>query len=608
MINILLLIGLVGAIVVSVTFAGMTFLQGVQSALDAEITHQRLMDAATQIQSHARTLTGTFALPEGSTGSSPYAYNQVPTWITYNARGANGVPFEYCPYAAANNGGTAGTVTMGDGTTTYAVKYTNSALTNSNNYVTDNNGTTTPAAAPTGTVGLLIAAAPNQYYPPNCSSISSGTNSYPIVSGGIVAAIGDNYLNKMQIPTAMTDLRFYVSSAATGDSSGRDASNFTTLTNALTIIQALNSASAMIYVDSTNCTATGTPFPCNVANTINSATTLSFGTRIYVASTSGTAAIEVTGGNITIDEYSTLALGNGITLQMGDTGSLNNITVNGTLEMADNSPTLTASTIQVYGGKINGYSNSVATNTMTFNGNVTIDGGGRISSVPSSGTMTFNNLGNRGFNLVNGSVLVGNSANLNPSAASIVPVFIGAGGNLYAGTGTTEINTVGTNTITGGAVIDPGGRLIGTSGTVRVNDVGGANSYGFYNHGLTSLYNTTVSYITSGTLVDGITLASGGRLEFVGSVASTLGAATPNDPTNGIDDKGGSILATANPTATQTVFGHTNCWPDNSGGTGLFSDSPVGTTNNNFNQTNLSAGLTWLRLYNSSYNLQCKIS
>ena len=200
MLNLLLILAFAGAIVISAGFAGVTFMQGVQSTLDAEITNARLLDVATQVQSHMRYLdpqaTGNqymMALPAGSTGSAPYAYNQVPSFITSSASSASGVPFEYCPYAPSNNGGTTTTVTMASGST-YNIKTYSGTDTNSQNYVTDNNGTTTPTNSDPNVMGLLVAAAPNQFYPPDCSAVTTDSSgAYTVASGGIVKVIANDF-------------------------------------------------------------------------------------------------------------------------------------------------------------------------------------------------------------------------------------------------------------------------------------------------------------------------------------------------------------------------------------------------------------------------------
>lgn len=583
MLNIVLIISFIAAIIVSAVFAGMTFLYGVQSALDAQITRQRLVEVASQIQTHARYITGYYALPQGSTGSSPYAYNQVPSWITGNAHNSAGVPFEYCPYADANtSGGTASTVAMGSGTT-YNIKYTNSALTISQNYVTDNNGTSVPI---TGIYGLLVAAAPNKFVPPNCSSVTTSSG-YPTVAGGIAVAIQNDYSNKMQVPSAMTDMKFYVSTSASGDNSGRDTSNYTTLSNALTIISTLKPASAMIYLD-----ATGSP-TYNLT-TVNG-TTFSYGTRIYLQGISSGATVN-TSTSLTIDEYSLLSIGN-ITFNINS--GAGTIKVNGTLEMADSRPTLTAGTIQVYGGKINGHSTS-----MTFTGNVTIDGGGRIACFGC--TQTFNSLGNRGLKIISGQLLPGTS-NFNPAAANTVPIYVGSGGIFYVGSSTATINATNTYTMTGGVIIDPGGKLAQHNTTLQVNNV---SSYAYYNHGVMYITGGNLYYrnLPGGGLTDGIILASGGWLEMSGAIATTIGETSPNRPTYGIDDKGGSVFSTGNYATSQTIHAATNCWRSTNATMGLFNDSSAGSVSAQVSEALLTSGKRWLRLYNASYSTSCTIS
>jgi len=596
MLNIFIIISFVGAIVVSIIFAGVTFMQGVQSTLDAQITRQRLLDVATQIQSHGRIVGGYFALPQGANGNSPYAYNQVPSWITGNAAAsANGVPFEYCPYATTNNGGTSGTVTMGDGATTYSVKYTNSAATISQNYVTDNNGTTVPVS---GAVGLLVAAAPNRYTVPNCSSVTT-SNGYPVVTGGIAVAVQNNYSNKMLVPTAMTDMRFYVSTAATGDGSGRDTSNYITLTKALNIISTIQPASTMIILD-----PTGSP-------TYTTSDSLSHGTRIYVTSVSFGPILN-TSGNLTIDEYSLLSLGN---VTLSSNSGAGTVTVNGTLEM-DANATLNAGTLNIYGGHLNSFTYGFTVNAA----NVNIDGGGKVDGL--GGTITFNSLANRGFKIMNGVTTFQQTLNLNPSTSGIVPVFVGAGGNLNVsqtsgGAGTVVINAANTSSIAGGIVVDPGGRIIEEAGI----QIYKASSYGIFMHGTYAVENSAgigsqLKFLgnSAGGLQYGIILASGSRLLINQNNTGFMGQASPNDPQYLIDDRGGSIFSSVN-TTVYNVFATTNCWnysnapkDGNNNSVSLFMDSPVGTSTSNTSLTNNTNGLLWLRLYNNSFAVTCNIS
>jgi hypothetical protein len=625
MLNLLLILALSGVIVISAGFAGVTFMQGVQSSLDAEITTQRLLDVATQVQSHLRYLdpaaSGNYimALPAGTTGDAPYAYNQVPAFITSNARGANGVPFEYCPYAQSNDslGDQEGAISMPNGTypagtynwtTESSSSFYGGNDTASQKYVVDNNGGSPPTGFPpisaNTTYGFLVAAAPNQFYPPDCTSVTS-SGAYAKISGGTVIPINNDYLNKMRVAGSMTDFHFYVSTAATvaaqlttgGDGSGRDTSNYMTLPDALTIIQTIKPASAMIYVD-----ATGSP-TYNLTTT--KGTSFNNGTRIYLEGINGSGTTVNTSGDILIDEYNMLSIGN-LTLEIN--GGSGTMTVNGTLEMTDSSPTLQAATVQVYGGAIKGYSNATNsyTSTMTINGNVIVDGGGVITS---SGPMVFTNLSNRGFEVINGHVYGGTTMQFTAQSGTNVPIIIKAGGDMIAGSGLMTITASG-----GGMIIDPGGRFFGATNSSCTASgcrgsgssvlISGAQNYGFYVHGEMDLApqsaTVAVDYSNSPP-TDGIILASGGKFQLEATAGVSLGTSA-HKPTVGILDAGGGGFYTAGSTGNNIIYASSNCW-QGSNSTNLFTDS-TGTDNSTTAVTTTFPG-GFYRLYNNSHNLVC---
>lgn len=632
MLNLILIITLVGVIFLSAGFAAVTFLQGIQSSLDTQITTQRLQDVAAQIRSHVRAIdpgTGNTVsvIPVGTLGSSPYAYNQVPSFmdIASLARSASGVPFHYCPYlfqsATYNNNsfGTSGTITMPSGST-YAMRYTSNASTISQSYVTDVTGTTPPTTANANMMGLLVAAGPNQYYPPNCSSVTTDSSgAYTIVSGGIVAVISNDDLNDMRVPAAQTDMKLYVSTAQSGDGSGRDTSNYITLSDALTIISSLIPSNITLYID-----ATGSP-TYNLT-TVNG-TTFNYGNRIHLVGINGSGATLNTSTSITIDEYSLLSIGN---LTFNLNSGAGTLLVNGALEMAENSPTLTLGTLQIYGGTLKGY-----TTTMTVNGNVTVDGGGLITS---SGPMVFNNLGNRGFNLLNGAVYGGTTMVFNPNANSTVPIIIGAGGDMVTGTGNMTINAAGTYTLKGGMIIRPGGRFIAgtnsadagsdyynsgsdfttSSKQVIVNKLGGfvGTDFGFYVHGEMDIVagagtGAIISYTnlpSSNAVEYGIILASGGKLQIFATSGVTLGSSSSR-PVTGIYDVGGSYFYSMGTTGTNIIYASTTgaCWSSNTTAVNLFSESTAGTSNGVFvAQTSTAFPQRYVSFYSYANNFQCQ--
>ncbi len=582
MFNILLILIFVGGIVIAAVFAGITFLQGVRSAQEIQITKQRLVETAARIQAQARYLSGYIALPRGGIGSSPYGYNQVPSWISSNARNAAGVPFLYCPYRSTSNGGTSGTVTMPSGAT-YNISYTNNIYTMGYNYVTA--GDAPDSDTPAGTIGVLIAAAPQSNQPPNCNSITAASDGTPIATGGIVVPIMNNSLNKMKVATAPTELRIYINLAASGDGSGRDTNNYAELGNAMVFLNYTKPAQVTIVVP------TGTH---------STASSISWGGRVHIeGATAGTSTFRITSN--TINEFSLVSIRN-VTLT-NIAGSA--MTINGEVQME--SANLTSSNgILIYGGKLT----SIGTNTIT--GNITIDGGGTMANANGS-AMSIAGLTNRGFSLINGSFFAdGGSVSLGTSTASIAMGYIGAGGNLQTA-GAFNFNSAAALTIKGGMVVDPGGRAgVAQSGGAFI--VSRYNDYAFYVHGNLDL--TVAGYLrslvaTGATLTYGAVLASGGALlhsqsDSIVVIGSTAFATRPN---TALYDNGGNRFHMNGTATIGTIQGRTACWSGRSG-TNLFSDpfsgTHTGTTTGHVSYTNDSATYKWLRLYNQSY-LSCTV-
>lgn len=571
MFNILLILIFVGGIVIAAVFAGITFLQGVRSAQEVQITKQRMVETAARIQSQARYISGYIALPKGANGAAPYVYNQVPTWISSYARNAAGVPFAYCPYRSTANGGTADTVTLPSGGT-YNINYTSNATTISQSYVTA--GDAPPAAAPTGTIGLLIAASPQSNQPPDCSNITASSDGTPVVNGGYVVAIQDNFLNKGKVETTPSELRIYISGSASGDGTGRDTNNYATVTTAMNMLNYARPAQATLVF------AAGGPYSFG-------SVTLWGGRILLQGVAAGSTTITVS--SLTVDEFSHVAVRNAL---LSDSGTL---TVRGELEL-DSANVTTTTLLSIQGGKVT----SIGSNTIT--GNITVDGGGTLANSVSS-TMAIASVGNRGLKITNGLfVSDGGTVNVNPSAASIVPAYVGAGGNIQTA-GLISLNPAATSTVTGGMVIDPGGRV----GVVQVGGYFVAsryNDYAIYAHGNLDL--TVAGYVrtlvaTSASLTYGVVLASGGTLLHSQSDSVTIIGSTAfaTRPATAIYDNGGHSFFMNSTTSISTVQARTACWSGRAGTT-LFSDSPAG-TNGNVSYTNNSATYKWLRLYNQSY-------
>lgn len=585
MFNILLILVFVGGVVIAAVFAGVTFLQGLRSAQEIQITKQRLIETAARIQSQARYISGYIAPPQGSTGSSPYGYNQVPTWISSYARSASGVPFLYCPYAISDVSGTTASITVPSGST-YSIKYTNSTTTISQNYVTG--GSTAPAGSPSNTIGLLVAAAPHSNQPPDCSSISTASDGTPIITGGIVVPIVNDYSNKMRMATSPTEFRIYVNSSASGDGTGRNTSNYATIATATALITSAKPAEVTMVFPA------GTFTVCTDASTC--AALLSYGGRVQLEGAAyNTTTFNAT--NLSIDETSILNLR---TSKLSDSGTL---TVYGQLQL-DNADLSTTSGLKITGGEVKGYYNG-----RTINGNITIDGGGTFY-YGNQGGVSITGLGNRGLSVTNGYLRTDRGSwNVNPTSANIVPVYIGAGGNLWTD-GYFDINSNNSVNITGGMVIDPGG-MFSFAGGGRVLGMYKATSYGIYDHGMVGFSGAGKMQIRNYATSYAVILASGASLFSSQNGGGTVISANSSTYRPGVTiyDNGAYRLVTPDSSATSVEANATGgyCWSGRSG-TNLFSDPLSGTntgdTNGHLSYTNNSTGIKWLRFYNQSY-LQC---
>ncbi len=584
MMNVLIILVMVVVVAFSAVFAGVTFLQGVRSSVELQITKQRLLEVASAIQTQARYINGVYALPAGTQGAapSPYLYNQVPGWITTNAKSAHGVPFVYCPYAAVTGVNNATIYAPSGGS--YGVQTASNDTTAGQPYVIASAPAPTAITA-VGATGVLIAAAPQNYNPPDCSSITAAAidATTPLVSGGVVMPIGDNYLNKMQTGTVTSELSYYigdVASGATGDLSGRDPSNLATLSAILTAIEAAKPSSAYIIFPSAAATydiSGNATVSTSLNNILVNGTRLGF--MVAGAGYQATAIFKF--GSGTIPEGNHIGIRN-MTLQ--STGTLE---VRGQLDMDNDATIKVGNALYINGGTVV----SSTSNNSIIDGNVTIDGGGRLQSARGY-VVVVNNITNRGFKILNGA-FDGYTISINTAAGNgFTPLLIGAGGALRGG------YVYITTSNGGGAIVEPGGLLFEQGGTLQIYY---ASLYGIYLHGRLNV-NPGLSIPTQGAggLQYGLILASGAKAYTPGPCLVCDGY----NPMVGIYDAGGFSIDNEMNTG-GTVYAGTKCWQGNSG-FNLFSDNnDNGTTLNAYGYTKNTAGLEWLRLYNSSI-FQCQ--
>ncbi len=575
------------------------FFASANNQYEMQETHQRLVETATRLQANFRYYTDNgqayLLQPAPVTGTTPFIYSQVPSWINSNARNAAGVPFLYCPYANYSGPSSTGSGQFQQPTDSSAITTSiiNNAMTGSRNYLLSSSTAALPAtlavstsnwanstayaisaqvydavtqqyfsalkghtSAASGTfaadrlahpdywtvqtytsppLGLLVAAAPGRGQPPNCSDVVLGRNSYPTVPGGIVLPIANNdYATRMQAPNAPGIPTLYVGASASGDGSGRGPNDQITLDNALTAITTLQPSTARLNLGSGTFTPT-IAIPENTA--LYFAGNGSGNTTLSFASLSSAWLIK---------EFSKYVLAN-LTVS-----NMNNLEIRGELQTTD---VMNLNNLHINGGRVLSSNSSNA--SASINNAITIDGDGTLIT-NNAPAITITTDGGVNVNVGSWIELSANPAVIT-GTANTAPVFIGAGGRIVKESGTININAA-SGTLTGGMRIYPGGTL---RSDLQVTD---ASDYGVLDEGKFISASTGGKAISfSGTAPTyGIKLANGGIFT---ALNGSVGDST-NRPTYAIGDFGGSALQTAG----SNIYASTACWIARSG-TNLFSSS-----------------------------------
>lgn len=255
----LLLTIIIGIGIAAVATAGaLTLFQSARDGVDQQLLWARMEQAASALRSKIVIVDGLPALPMAETTTD--SYPAVPTWVTAAALDNNGKRFVYCPFALRDTSaeGTSTTVT-GPG---YSIVTYNSAITGSKDYVMGATIPTlsgTPSAAPQGLLGVLISFKPKDTYSSSvavnwCNNLSvsaSGdiTATYSSQTG-IVYPISVPQGQIQQAFAKRDQVTLYVSTSASGDGTGRNTSNYTTLNAAFAQLAALRPYRAKLYLSS----------------------------------------------------------------------------------------------------------------------------------------------------------------------------------------------------------------------------------------------------------------------------------------------------------------------------------------------------------------------
>ncbi len=290
--NLLIIILLAVAIAATAGYSAVTLWQGAQDNYAQQMAWTRLEQTAAALKANIKIIDGLPTLPAGNVVNATYAYNQVPSWVTANATGPNGIPLVYCPYAMRNTSvqGTASTVT-GPG---YGIISYNSSFTGNQAYVVGSakpSFTGTTALAPKGLLGYLISFKPRDTY--DAAAATGWCNNVAVSAAGLLST--DSGLNASGIiyPIVVGQsfyqqafaknetVTFYVGAAASGDKTGRNPANYATLDAVMAQLATVKPYKAKIYL------TTGT----HTVSTVNKTLSVAPAATLTPNATSGTAVI-----------------------------------------------------------------------------------------------------------------------------------------------------------------------------------------------------------------------------------------------------------------------------------------------------------------------------
>lgn len=245
-------------IAVVATAGALTLFQSARDGVDQQLLWARMEQTAAALRAKTLIVDGLPVLPMAETTTD--SYPAVPGWVTASAFDNNGKRFVYCPFALRDTSaeGSSTTVT-GPG---YSVKTYNSAITGGKDYVV---GAVRPAmtgttsAAPQGLLGLLISFKPKDTYSASvaanwCTASSLAVSAAGVISAtyssqtGVVYPISAPQGPVQQALTKRDSVTLYVSTSASGDGTGRNASNYTTLNAAYAQLAALRPLRAKLYL------------------------------------------------------------------------------------------------------------------------------------------------------------------------------------------------------------------------------------------------------------------------------------------------------------------------------------------------------------------------
>ena len=246
------------ALAASAGYAFLTFTNTSRQTTQLQENQVRLETAASALRASLLALNGNGVLfpPMGQviTGS----YTQLPAALGVVTTSPWGQPYLYCPIAQTSTNTlsqSTANVTSPD-STTYSVGLYSGANTQNLNYVVTTPSTGVITGSQIGYVGFIVSSLGPGQAVPACSKITvtapTASNPYGGVSvpGGSVRAVtaGFPYTQRVIASTDRTEI-YVTAGTTTGNATGQDTSNLTSLSAALSLWQALQPRSTDIYLE-----------------------------------------------------------------------------------------------------------------------------------------------------------------------------------------------------------------------------------------------------------------------------------------------------------------------------------------------------------------------
>lgn len=277
---ILLVVGTLGV----ATYGGVMLLQSTQNITDTQANARRLEMVAWNLRNSGAVNTqvvsgsgGVFPRYEGAVYNSITAPDPALFATPFTM---NGINFQYCPYTTQAQSGTAVAIQTPGGSNDYKIKYNylgtssfNQKIISQTRNSADSANVTVDTHAQSDTMQLVTMPSAGSTTPPQCNALggSTATNILTATGGSVVAVTARQAWNE-QIYSAAKIMSLYVAPATTGDGSGRDVNNYTTLDNAMNIWRAVQPRTMIInFSASTSFTATSATMA--TANVVNPTTT-----------------------------------------------------------------------------------------------------------------------------------------------------------------------------------------------------------------------------------------------------------------------------------------------------------------------------------------------